>query len=179
MNTFPRRRLLLGALATTLVTGALTARALPARAAGPHSGTIHIAVAASLAVDHGKQSLVVTGAFADAGAFVQGSPSKAKLGAGSFTANDAQGAAREGYLFSHLNKFVNPHTCAMNTSYTDIVTLTDGTGAYAGISGTVQVTTTDIGVFPKRADGSCNLSSNSAPIDFLSIGRGTGHVTLK
>ncbi len=168
-----RRRALAGVAGIAAVaTGAVaTAEATST----PRGGGIQIYVAGSLA-DSGKQPVVISGAFADAGQFIQGAPaSKVVLSRGTFLADDAKGAAREGYVFSHLTKFVDAHTCAMD-SYTQPVTLSGGTGAYRGLTGTLKVHTTDTGVFPRLANGHCNLSSNARPIGFLSIASGSGHV---
>lgn len=160
----------------SITAGAVTAAAATSR---PHGGKIHVYLVSSLS-DSGKQPLVITGAFADAGNFIEGAlESKVILSHGSFKANDTQGAAHEGYVFSHLAKFVDPSTCALSFSYTQSVPLSGGTGAYRGITGSLKVTTTDAGVFPKLADGSCNISSNATPIGYISIARGSGRVTFK
>src|ERR1700761_3709373 len=165
-----RLRALAGVVGIAAVaTGAVATAGAPST---PRGGAIRIYIAGSLA-DSGKQPLVISGAFGDAGQFVEGAPaSKGVLSRGTLTVDDAKGAAREGYVFSHLNKFVDPHTCAMDTAYTESVTLSGGTGAYRAITGTIRVHTIDTGVFPKLSNGHCNLSSNARPLGFLSIASG-------
>ncbi len=101
------------------------------------------------------------------------------LSKGSFTVDDSKGATRESTLFAHLSSLVNPATCALSVSYTASATLTGGTGAYRGITGTVQVSTTDAGVFPRLVSGKCNLANNATPIGFVSLGQGSGRVSFK
>jgi hypothetical protein len=173
----PLTRLIFAAFVIASISaGAVTAAAATS---APDGGTVHVYLVGSLS-DSGKQPLVVAGAFADAGEFIEGAPdSKVVLSHGSFVADDAQGAGHESYVFAHLAKFVDRSTCALSFSYTESVPLSRGTGAYHGITGSLKVTTTDAGVFPKLADGACNLSSNATPIGFVSIARGTGRVTFK
>lgn len=168
-------RVLLG-LATMAALAALTAPG--AGAAETKSGKIQISMIGSLSDPKGP-TVVVTGAFADAGRFVQGAPeSEVELSRGTFKVDDSAGAAREAYVFAHLRKFVDPRTCGISFSYTASVPVSAGTGAYEGIRGTIKVTTTDTGVFPRLADGSCNLSPRAKPVGYVAIARGSGRVTF-
>jgi hypothetical protein len=127
-----------------------------------------------------SQSVVVTGAFADAGSLtVSGNNSTVILSRGTITINLAKGVAAENRIFNNLTRYVSPTNCGINASYTAPVKLIGGTGAYVGISGILRLTTTEIGVFPKSSNGQCNLSESAQPIGFLSLGVGSGLVHLK
>jgi hypothetical protein len=137
------------------------------------SGIIHVYAVGS--ASSATQDVVVTGAFADAGTLtVTGGVSTLQLSRGSIVVNLAQGAAAENRLFNHLAKHVSATTCGMNTSYLAQAKLVSGTGAYTGISGTIQLRTAEIGVFPRTASGTCDLSSSAQPIGFLSLAQGSG-----
>jgi hypothetical protein len=174
--TWRRRIFSFVAASTTLlsVTSAASAATTPVT----HGGTIHIYSIGTSSSQ--SQNVVITGAFADAGTLtVTGNATTVNLSKGNIVINLAQGVAAENKLFNHLAKFVSPSTCGINTSYSAPVKLVSGTGAYAGISGTVQVRTAEIGVFPKSASGRCNLSSNAQPVGFLSLAQGSGPVKFK
>lgn len=127
-----------------------------------------------------SQSVVITGAFADAGSLtVTGGTSKVVLSRGTITINLAQGVAAENRLFNNIAKFVSQTTCGINASYSAPVTFVSGTGAYVGIGGAGTVKTSEIGVFPRTASGTCNLSENAEPVGFLSLGVGSGVVHFK
>ncbi|MGA2008885.1 MAG: hypothetical protein ABSD82_14670 [Solirubrobacteraceae bacterium] len=156
--------------------GALGARAATTNT--PGAGIIHVYLAGSLGAS--SQAIVITGAFGDAGRFTEAAPkSKVVLSKGSLTVDDSKGATRESDLFAHLSSIVNPTTCALSVSYTASATLKDGTGAYRGITGAVQVNTTDAGVFPRLASGKCNLANSATPIGFVSLAQGSGRVSFK
>jgi len=162
-------------IAGVLCVGNVAAATTPSERSG---GTIHIYSVGSASSN--SQTVAITGAFADAGSFtVTGSTSKVQLSRGIITINLAKGIAAENKLFSHIGRFVSQTTCGINTSYTAPVTFVSGTGAYAGISGAVTLKTAEIGVFPKLANGKCDLSENAQPIGFLSLGQGSGSVQFK
>jgi len=141
-------------------------------------GMIHVSIAGSLGPS--SQPIVITGAFADAGKFTEKAPaSKVVLSKGSIKVDDSKGAQRENALFAHLSKIVNPKTCGLSASYSAPATLKQGTGAYRGLTGTVQITTDLAGVFPKLRNGKCNLSSNAQPIGFVFLAHGSGRVSFK
>jgi len=70
-------------------------------------------------------------------------------------------------------------TCSFGGSATAPVTISDGTGDYTGISGTVKVTLTFGGDLPVYATGKhkgkCNMSDNAEPLAQFgsAVGRGT------
>jgi len=54
-----------------------------------------------------------------------------------------------------------------------------GTGAYAGIGGTVTVTVDFVGIGSRLANGKCNMSQNAQPVAQFGNVTGSGNVTLK
>jgi hypothetical protein len=71
-------------------------------------------------------------------------------------------------------------TCSYGFSATGAITLSDGTGAYAGISGTVTTTLTFGGVGPIYASGpkkgTCNMSNSAQPLAQFATAVGRGSV---
>jgi hypothetical protein len=76
----------------------------------------------------------------------------------------------------------NATTCSFVFGGTSPVTVFDGTGAYAGISGTVQVTETFAGIGPRitsgKNKGQCNMSNSAQPIAFYGSITGAGTVSF-
>jgi hypothetical protein len=58
-------------------------------------------------------------------------------------------------------------------------TLINGTGAYAGIGGTVTVTVDFVGIGARLANGTCNISQNSQPAAQFGNVTGSGDATFK
>lgn len=73
---------------------------------------------------------------------------------------------------------VNTTTCSVVFTGTAPTTVEDGTGAYAGITGTVAITLTFAGIAPKTAKG-CNLSNNAPVFGQYESITGTGSVSFK
>ncbi len=75
----------------------------------------------------------------------------------------------------------NGATCSFGFSATGPITLSDGTGAYAGISGTLTTTLTFGIIGPVYATGpkkgKCNNSNNAQPV--AQFGTAVGHGTIK
>jgi hypothetical protein len=170
-----RRRHLAGLAVALLLTSAVIASVSYANS---QTGTIHVYEEGTISAP--RHSVVITGAFADAGSF--GAPSSAgtielRLANGTIKADDRQGAAAEGAVFANIGKYLDPSTCALSFGYNARIKLLSGTGAYAGISGTVTTKTRDAGVFPRTANGTCNVNAN--PSGYIDIGIGSGSVSLK
>jgi hypothetical protein len=76
----------------------------------------------------------------------------------------------------------NSTTCSVVFGGTGPVTLFGGSGAYVGISGTLQVTETFAGIGPRYSSGpkkgQCNTSSNAAPLAFFASITATGTVAF-
>jgi hypothetical protein len=70
---------------------------------------------------------------------------------------------------------IDPKTCSFGTSASapvPIVTGT-GTGAYRGISGTLEVTASVAGIYPRLKSGKCNTNPNKFPGVLIAKGSGT------
>jgi hypothetical protein len=72
----------------------------------------------------------------------------------------------------------DPTTCAIVLSGTAPTQLSDGTGAYQGIRGTVTVTITEANILPKLKDGKCNQSQNAPPVASVIWITGSGTVSF-
>jgi hypothetical protein len=167
----------LGGLAGTL---AVAFVASSSGAAVTPGGVIHLYTAGTLASP--VRPIVITGAFADTAAVNQNRKSKRKAVAftkGSIDINNSAANAAEGAIYAHLSKYVNPATCALSYTYTAPLKLNGGTGAYAGITGTVTLHNTDVGVMPRVKSGKCNESESATPTGFLSESHGSGTVSFK
>jgi hypothetical protein len=76
----------------------------------------------------------------------------------------------------------NSTTCSVVFGGTGPVTLFKGTGAYAGITGTIIVTEKFAGIGARYTSGAkkgqCNMSNNSEPVAFYGSITGTGKVSF-
>jgi len=84
-------------------------------------------------------------------------------------------------LFNAINhaKFsFNSSTCSGFGGGSGPVTLSAGTGQYAGISGTVRVTVTFAEVGPRLKNGKCNMKQNAKPLAQTGAIAGSGHVSF-
>jgi hypothetical protein len=73
-------------------------------------------------------------------------------------------------------------TCSAAISVTGPITLFDGTGLYAGIAGTLNVTITEGFVLPRlttgKDKGQCNESNSATPLSQYGVVIGTGTVSF-
>jgi hypothetical protein len=84
-------------------------------------------------------------------------------------------------LFNSINhaKFsFSSATCSGFGSGSGPVTLSAGTGEYAGISGSFRVTVTFAEVGPRLKNGRCNMKQNAKPLAQTGAISGSGHVSL-
>jgi hypothetical protein len=120
--------------------------------------------------------IVITGYLNDHGvdhedALDHGQVNKIVLSAGSFEANVAK-------LHANLNVVASyPKGCTLILKSTAPVTLSNGTGAYKGVHGTLTVTSQDVVVFPREKNGSCNEQLSLAVTDLTTV-TGSGKVAL-
>jgi hypothetical protein len=157
---------------------AAAALALPslARARG---GTTVVHVTTVGNATSSNQNLVLTGGIGDAGTLtINGPTDTITLSHGTLTVDLTKAESAENKLFGHLKTLVNAKSCSMDASYTAPVKVVKGTGSYVGAHGTLAVRTSEIGVFPQTASGACDLSSNAQPVGFLSVGEGSGLLTV-
>jgi hypothetical protein len=139
-----------------LVLGTLAGGAYAARSAKPAGGTIRIYAPTT---NGAAGTLIVTGAIGDYGKTLQmtksgkadgnGNYIKATLQKGTFMIN----LVRFNAILNKAGGSVNKTTCSFSFGGTGPVTLFNGTGLYSGISGTVSVTLSFVGVGPLYASG--------------------------
>jgi hypothetical protein len=169
--------LLVGASVAGLATAA------PAKAPG---GTIHFWVTPGKgAVD----KILVTGAIGDFGTATSitksgkvdqnGNYVKVAMRKGGFEVNAVAFDAKAGKQGPTLNKA----TCSAWTTIRGTITVFKGTGAYAGIGGTLTIQTSYAIIGPLHKTGpkkgECNLSDNAAPVaQFSGSITGAGKVTF-
>ena len=124
----------------------------------------------------GTATAVVTGAITDygvdhVGVADNGNVNQIVLQKGSFEVN-----------VSELNKadvpVLHAKTCSYTAEGTASVTLLDGTGAYAGIKGTIKITSMSVGVLPRLTSGTCNESDSASPLEVVRSARGSGTVSF-
>jgi hypothetical protein len=173
------------ALGGTLGVGAAAATASPSpRSASPAHGTVHVWVTPSNgAVDQ----ILFTGAIGDHGTATSidkdgkvdknGKFVNIKLSHGTFKVN----AVALNQALDKLQPTFDRANCSAWGTGGGNVTLSDGTGAYAGISGTVRITTSFAAIFPRFASGpkkgQCN--ANTAPVaQFQGALEGSGNVSF-
>jgi hypothetical protein len=169
-----------GMVAVPVVVASLLAVASGAFAAGTSGGSVRM-----FGTPNGSGgAFMFTGAIGDFGSTqretASGSPSakgdfvKFSLKHGTFVA-DATG------FFNALNhaKFsFNATTCSGVFGATGPATLSNGTGQYAGISGTLRVTGTFAEIGPRLKNGKCNVSQNAKPLAQFNSVTATGHVSF-
>jgi hypothetical protein len=91
-------------------------------------------------------TIVATGLFSDAGTLSGPSANRATLSQGGLSVNSK--ALKPSFK-------LNPLTCFFSVSYRGSISLEHGTGAYAGISGTLTVSGSEQGIAMKVPSGKC------------------------
>jgi hypothetical protein len=71
---------------------------------------------------------------------------------------------------------LDPKTCLIQASGTGKVTLSGGTGAYKGISGTPVATLSILGIAARSAAGKCSMAK--PPVAFQQLIKASGKITL-
>jgi hypothetical protein len=71
---------------------------------------------------------------------------------------------------------INKKTCLIQASGTGKVTLSAGTGAYKGISGTPVATLSILGIAARNSTGACSMKK--APVAFQQLIKASGKITL-
>jgi hypothetical protein len=125
---------------------------------------------------NGTATVVVTGSFTDygldkEGALDGGTVNEIVLKHGSFDIDIAK--LDHAVVFS-----VDDKTCAYIESGTGPARLLGGTGAYAGIRGTITITVSGRGILPTSSTGACEKSGSAAPLVAVSTAFGSGTVSL-
>ena len=173
-------------LAALVLGGVLTGVASGARSTAPAGGVIDVYVTPPATGNGAVFKIVVIGAIGDYGTATSidkdgkvdsnGNYVKIRLKKGTFEVNSTV-----------LNKKTNSApptvqngtTCSVGFGGSGPVTLFNGSGLYAGISGTLRITQTFAAIGPPYKSGSkkgeCNTSNNAEPLAFYGsiTGRGT------
>lgn len=150
--------------------------ALALAAGTPAGGKVHLYEAdTSLAGSVG--TVVVTGAISDYGMDNQGvadggAVNEIALSKGSFEINVSAAQAK-------VNFPVDPNKCSFSGTITAPLPIVpgSGTGAYRGITGTLEASVTQAGIQPRQANGECD--NNAAPVGSLMLARASGPVSYK
>lgn len=150
-------------------------------ASTPHGGKVRVFVT-NTSQTRGK--ILLTGAIGDYGTTVSqdadgkvdpnGDFEKVALKHGGFIV-DATALDRK---VNRAKPTLNPANCSFSLTASGPTTLKDGTGAYAGIGGTVVITLTYAGIVPKTAQG-CELSNNAPTYGGYQAISGVGTVSFK
>jgi hypothetical protein len=172
----------LGVAATMSLLGPAT---VALGASAPAGGKVNVFVT-PLSANGPKARIVVTGAIGDYGtalsvtksgkAAANGAYEKITLQQGSFLVN----ATKLNAKLNHLKPTVNTATCSVSATGTGPVTVSDGAGLYAGISGTLQITVKFAFVGPRLSSGphkgQCNESNNAPSLAQYQSITGSGTV---
>ena len=176
----------ISAASILVVTGAL-ATPTSAGASSPSGGKVSLWANANLTGATSK--IVVVGAIADSGIGTSidkngkvdpnGSYERIVLKKGSF---EADATALDQSASSGQPSLNDLATCSFAFSASGPITLSNGKGAYAGISGTLNVTEQFVGIGPLyktgKHKGACNQSDNARPIAGAGAISGTGTVAF-
>jgi hypothetical protein len=179
-------KLLLRIAGTAIVAGAIAIPTL-AGASTPSGGKISLYAAANLTGATSK--IVVVGAIADYGVATSidkngkvdtnGDYERIVLKKGSFVADATALNQNSNSAQPTINA---PLTCSFAFSASGPITLSDGKGAYAGISGTVTLTEQFVGIGPRyksgKNKGKCNQNNNAQPVAGAGAVGGTGTVAF-
>jgi hypothetical protein len=120
----------------------------------------------------GIQTLIVTGAVTDYG-HTNNTNSNSSTGYGAFTkgrwlVNTAQ--------FKQKVLSQSTSNCWFRGETYGPLVITGGTGAYKGITGTLQFTETFTGIGTRNANGTCNMSNNAPDLATLESGSAVGTI---
>ena len=174
-----------------ILVAAIGATAVPAEAATmATTGTVQVWVTPnSTNINSPVSNIVVTGVIGDYGT----ATSINKDGTVDDNGNYVKIALKQGGFKVNsviLNKITdaapplmsNATTCSVVFGGIGPVTLFDGTGAYAGITGTLHMTERFAGIGARYTSGAkkgqCNMNNNVAPVAFYGSITGTGKVSF-
>ena len=147
-------------------------------------GTIHIWSASQSTADSVTEPLLVSGAIGDYGTTTSqdkngtvdenGSYEKFTLTQGTFVADGTSLNKK----FEHLKPTFDKTNCSGNFSVSGPIPVSQGTGAYAGIKGTLRITIVDAFIEPKTSNGKCSQDQNATPVSEYSTVTGSGRVSF-
>jgi hypothetical protein len=185
MQLNSRRLLAIAALGGALGTGGVAATAAASTAAAsPSHGTVHVWVTPGKGA---ADQILLTGVIGDHGTATSmdkngtvdknGKYVKVALSRGGFVVD----AVALNQKLAKLAPKVDSASCTVWASGSGNITLGDGTGAYAGISGTVKMSTNFAAVFPRYTSGAkrgrCDMKG-APTASFQGVLIGSGHITL-
>lgn len=169
-------------LSAAMLGGVLLAASGASGASMPAGGAIHVWVIPS-ETGNGGGKVLVAGAIGDYGTAervnASGKPSakgtyrKVLLKKGTILLDLAKFSA----LNNSVNPAVNPSNCSGYFTVSAPVPIVSGTGAYAGISGTLDLSSETAFILPKTKTGKCNMDAN--PLDLQGTVNGSGAVKFK
>jgi uncharacterized membrane protein len=171
--------------AATLMSTLLLAAGSPANASTTPGGIIKFYSDQSNDTNGGATGpVVITGAIGDYGTAtsinqngtvnVKGNYVKVALKKGTFEIN----SVAFNKAANNAQPTFNSSNCSQFVSASGSVTVFDGTGAYAGIKGTLSVVATFAGVSSKLTSGKCNESQSAQPVAEYGTITGSGSVTF-
>jgi hypothetical protein len=176
-------RVVKAGLALPVLLGGLFFGGEAAFGASPSGGTIQVWVTPTNN-GNGGGKVLITGVVGDYGKgqnvnssgqpSKNGSYTKLLLKKGTILVNTTQFNAAE----NNVNPPINNSNCSVTFSVSAPIPVVSGTGAYAGITGTVNMTGQFGAVLPKTKSGSCNMSNNSNPLDQYITVSGSGTVSF-
>jgi hypothetical protein len=169
--------------AATMGMSLLIPAAVALGASPPAGGKVDVFVTQS-SPNGAKGTIVVTGAIGDYGKTLNvdksGKPNtngayvKITLQQGSFLVN----ATKLNAKLNHLKPTINTATCSFSAAGTGRVTLFNGTGLYAGISGTLQISVKFAFIGPRLSNGQCNQSNKARALAQYQSITGSGTVSF-
>ena len=153
-------------------------------ASTPKGGSVHVLVEPTGSGAGGK--ILFTGAIGDQGTTINvdqngkpdpnGNYAKVTLSNGTFEVNLTTLLAKT----RSQNPPVDKATCSASISATAPITVLNGTGLYAGITGTLHATERGGFIGPRYTSGNkqgqCNLSNSAQPVGLMILVYGTGTV---
>lgn len=145
------------------------------------SGTVHVYVVPPTGAGTGP--IYLTGVISDYGSTrninANGTPdpngnyASVNLSQGTFMVN----LTTLNKISAKLQPTFSAKTCEGYGTTVAPVQLMHGSGAYAGISGTLNLSVVFVFVAPRLKSGACNMAQNAPAVRQFVLGTGTGHVT--
>jgi hypothetical protein len=173
----------LGAAAPVSVAAAATTSSTTTPSSGPIKVWVTPAGQNTTTKTPGK--ILITGAIADHGTVITTNAAKKPTTKGSYKLlrfKDGtilvDGAQLNKALTTGQPSTLNASNCSAIFGATAPVTLGSGTGAYAGISGTVTITATFAFIGPKTKSGTCTMKTSAQPVGTYTSITGSGTVSF-
>ncbi len=167
-----------GTIDTSPATVATTPATTPTTATAAADGAVTL-VARFLGQNSNEDTITVslTGAIEDKGTATQSATNGSDGESGTMALTLAKGAITASFEEHNYQINFDQAACSANPTSTAIITITSGTGAYAGLSGTLQATTAGHQVGATDAAGKC-IALEKPPVssDITLTATGAVHV---